>query len=546
MSRKVPVTLTNRMAVFTGPVPRLGAYWSFARPNYHFIARRYPYISPRISLLRNGVMPAGLFWATAEKIEKETDYEFIVTQELIPLRRSRTKPILSTGKYEWQNECADAMVDAGERGGGLIVNATGSGKTRIAAMFASRVKCPLLFVVDQLDLLEQAKDEIEEWTHEDVGYVGKSIFEPQRITVATIQTMHKHRDKRYFREWTDKLADGVVIIDEIHVQMARRNFDVVERIEPIAVYGLTATLQLNHKDVALRAYAISGPVIYRYGLQKGQESGVLSEGICASLKYTNVSYSKKRSGMRLEANTRKGNASLAVHPIPYQDNYRRKITENAERNALLEFLVRELRNRKYYTILLLNRVAHLKEMSHRLSDIPHRIVYGEKKVEERRGAVSKFEQGKVRVILSNRVFKKGINIKRLDAIIDGAAMKSQNDAQQKYGRGVRLHEHKLGLMYFDISDYDPNAIHTDAYNKQIDKFNKRMKSKVIRALTKRKMKKDPFHVATKSRLKALKNIGVPILKIQWESAESAVTQAENFLRTNLDLAGDRGRGEKGR
>lgn len=161
----------------------------------------------------------------------------------------------------------------------------------------------------------------------------------------------------------------------------------------------------------------------------------------------------------------------------YLEAYQERIVENPERNQMIADLVREGRSRGYHVIVLLERLRHLKLVSERLKGIPFRIAAGvaykgehqrwdEKKgklvriVEgesitsaQRQKMVKKFEDSKVRVILANKVFKKGISINRLDVIINGSASKSKDDALQCFGRGVRLHADKSGLLYFDIADY---------------------------------------------------------------------------------------------
>jgi len=167
-----------------------------------------------------------------------------------------------------------------------------------------------------------------------------------------------------------------------------------------------------------------------------------------------------------------------INRSAYMEAYQERIVENPERNQLIASLVREGRSRGYHVIVLLERLRHLKLVSLRLEGIPFRIVAGvdykgehqkwdEKKgklvrvvegekidVEKRQKITGKFEDSKVRVILANKVFKKGVNIKRVDVIINGGGMKSKDDALQAFGRGVRLHPDKGGLLYFDIADTD--------------------------------------------------------------------------------------------
>jgi superfamily II DNA or RNA helicase len=115
------------------------------------------------------------------------------------------------------------------------------------------------------------------------------------------------------------------------------------------------------------------------------------------------------------------------------------------------------------------------------------------------------------VIIASKVFKKGISINRLDLIIDAAGRKNREDAVQKFGRGVRRHKHKRGLIYLDISD-------TDYRDKERDE-------------------KNPLAKAARRRKKALKAAGINIHTYQWNHKSSAthlLRKAERWLKKELN------------
>lgn len=285
MAIKIRVLISNRTAALVKPYPyeALIPYWSYSVPGAKFAMRYRPGWDGRIKMLKWDELSSGLFRATKKQIEEELGIKFKVKRYGLKLPSIRGgKPIVS--KRYYQNECVDAMEDNGYCGG-LILSATGSGKTYMAAMYYSRVEGPHLFVVDQLDLLWQAKKEIESVLGEKVGFVGESKFKPRRVTIGTIQTMHRHRRDARFKLWTKDIQ--TTLIDEIHVMMNRRNFDVVSDIQPRAVFGLTATLQLTRKYVRTRAWALAGPVIYTFPVQKGMDENVLSRGIVMRVKFKN-------------------------------------------------------------------------------------------------------------------------------------------------------------------------------------------------------------------------------------------------------------------
>lgn len=436
-------------------------------------------------------MPAGLFWATRKEIEEAENLKFVV-QGALEKPPLRTENFLGSDRT-YQNDCVTAMLKTLRFGGGLVLGATGTGKTRTAAMFFSRIDGDVLFVVDQLVLMEQAIADLEESLNEEIGNVGDSEFNPKRITVATRQTMFLHQRKPKFRRWTDGLQ--VIIVDEIHEQMNHSNFSVIEAIQPYAVYGLTATLALKKKQVRLRAYSLCGPVIYTYPLKQGQAEGYLSHGIATRILYTNP-VTKEEQKL-----------------YGWTNLYSSKIVDNEERNWLVTELIKEGHAQGKYIIALVTRVKHLKRLSDRLKEIPHRIVSGtfkgrHIKVVDRIESKEKFEAGELRLLIANTVFKKGVNLKRVDMIVDADAGRSENDAVQKFGRGIRKHEDKLGLLYFDINDWD--TLNPDNW----------------------------FHIASRYRTRALQRAGVKVHKVYWNAgqttAKALLVNAEQWLKKHIE------------
>lgn len=501
MSRtKVHVALTNRFAFLIRPFPYddLIKYWSYSVPNFQFMKGRFPHWDGRVKMLKRDKMSAGLFRATYKEIEQKENIKFEIhkRREWVEIRKHGT--LKSTGEYEFQNDCADKMVESISKGGGLILNATGSGKTRIAAMFASRVKSDICFVVDQLVLLDQARDDMQKHLGEKIGYVGDSKFRLRRVTIATIQTLHTHRFTPEFRDWAQVV--DFVMIDEIHDQMNRRNFDVTNSFNPLAVFGLTATLALTKKPVRMKAWSLAGPVLYEYPLLKGMTEGVLARGYALLCTFNN----DVRELDAYDART----------------VYEKRLVENAERNHMICSLVKEANRRKKYVIVLAERIAHLEELSKRLraNGLKHRVVAGKFK----QGAITKdsrirskkrFESGDTRILLASKVFTKGVDIKRVDVIIDAAGLKSKNNAIQKFGRGIRKHDDKAGLIYIDIQD--------------VDRYDKGRKDKNWLAQ------------AAKSRKRALKKAGITMKEFTWRdhAARELFHKAEHWLGKEINTNG---------
>lgn len=412
---------------------------------------------------KNGRVPAGLYRAMKDDLEKKAKIKFKENEELAPVFFHRKGQLSKDKKWLFQNDCVKAMLENAEQGGGLILNATGTGKTKIAGMFFSWLEGNAVFIVDELTLLKQARKSLQETLGEKIGIVGESKFRPRRITVATIQTIHKYRHNPDFKKWTKQLS--VMIIDEVHIQLNKRNFQTTAAINPPAIFGLTATLAMKKDSVRMIAYSLCGPVVYKYPLKQGQADGVLDHGIIVQVKHNHPHETKHYR-------------SRAKSLKQYMEDYTELIVECDKRNQIVYDLVKEALKRKKYVVVLVERVAHIHEMSRLFRKFPHSLAFGHVAAKDRFAAVKSMNDGETNLIVANTVFKKGIDLSRLNVIIDAAAKKSAEDAIQKFGRGVRKHADKNGLIYFDIADEN-----------------------------------NRFEKAASKRKSAFKSVGVPIIKL---------------------------------
>jgi superfamily II DNA or RNA helicase len=486
----INVELFNRSAYFAGDFVKMiiaPRYFSFQPRNYRFMpayknGRWDGWI--RLFDRRYNKVSSGLFLSMKDEIEKNEGIEFRVQdfREYV-----RFKDIMPSDRV-YQVQCIRAMQR--ERSGGLILSATATGKTWIIGMYFKALKGSACFVVDEITLLYQAQKELEKVIGEEVGVVGNMEFTPERITVATIQTLHRHRENPRFGEWTGKLK--VIVIDEVHIALNRRNIDTIKAIKPVIVFGLTATLELQKDSVRLPAYALCGPPIFEYHQEEGTEEGFLAPSIVCSVKLV-------QEGL------------LAG----YQDEYKHLISESDVRNDCIVALVKEAHARGKHVVLIVERVRHLRRLSSLLESIAHRTVWGEKKVDYRLDAKKDFEKGDYRLIICNKVFKKGIDIKAIDCIIEASALSSKNDAIQKLGRGKRMKKGKDGLIYFDISDWSPPY----AQRRKSPDWNR-------------------FQKASKSRLSAFRERKVPIVEETWANdavrvLDSAEAKLARFCKAIL-------------
>lgn len=492
----ISVVLDHRYARFFAPKPALRAlraYWSFY-PSPFVLANSPKYQAwkeavqeaalegipaeevegwdGRISPFAYNRVPAGLFRATWKAVQEELGVRFVVKRTPGPtVHRKPSTMAPATGKYEFHNTCTRAMLAALPYGGGLILAATGAGKTALAARMFSHVDGYCLFISDQINLMEQNQRDIEKWIGEKVGLVGGGKRDIRHVTVATIQTLQTMLRRRRMDEDTWEWFNGlsVVFIDEFHEQLNKRTKEFLDTAKPAAVYGLSGSLRLTVKATRLDAHSIGGPVIYQYTLEQGVKSGVLTEGIALQLLFP--------------ARYLGNNAGLA---------YARNVLDNPLKMKTIKALAKLFHEDNHSAILFADRKYHVRQLCEAAKPTPHRRVDGDIDKAIRRKHYAEFDAGKVRLLVSSRVTKKGISINRVDIGVDCAEQADPDDTQQKYGRLTRVHEDKRTLLYIDFATSGPK-----------------------------------FHAAT--RANALRKLKVPVERRHVGTADEAITAVKEFL-----------------
>ncbi len=437
-------------------------------------------------LYRDG-LSTGLFLAAKQRLQDKFGMWFEVETDYAEVTRSGDE---TRSDRPYQNECVAAMLATPV--GGLVLGATGSGKTYTVGLYLRKIGDRAVFIIDELTLLFQAQEELEKILGEPVGMIGKGKWEPERVTVATVQTLYLHKGTARYRDWAAGM--GVTIIDELHLAMNRRNFAVVKALRAKVRFGLTATLQLQKKEVHLRANDVCGPTLFEYGLQQGVDEGYLSQGLIV-----------------MADSYHDGIPDMYIGLEGYREAYTAIVTENDNRNNRVVAIVTAAYEADHRIVLLCDRVPHVKELSRLLAKVPHRVVYGAVAAEKRRAACKDFDAGKLRLIIANRVFKKGIDIKTISFMVECSGSKDPNDSIQKYGRGVRRAPGKVGLVYVDMRDRQT------------------LEGKSLRY-------KNPFSLAASARARTYRKAGIALVRARVDvDAKKLVRMAGKQLSASIKL-----------
>jgi superfamily II DNA or RNA helicase len=483
---EITARVGNRATVIEYPYPDgIKEFFQFKPKGYHFSPKyKLGVWDGTINMMKGSRVGTGLFLAFRKEIEADLNIKFQIIDKRVRPKFLRLESISLPPDFEWmehQHECIRRMMKFSGHGG-IILNATGTGKTVTAGGYFKCLRGGGVFFVDELTLLQQAHDELELLLEEDVGIVGGGVFNPQRITVATLQTAHLHRLKKDFLGWFRTI--NVALFDELHLCINNRTKDLIQAIKPEACFGLTATLRLSDDQVRMNAYNLCGKEVYQYPYREAVDDDNLCPGVVVGLDILRTFKAED-----------------------YADSYDTRIVRSKTRNQLLEDVVREGIKRGKKILLLVDRPWHVELLSKRFADIDHEKAHGKIAKKRRLAAKERMEHGDLQLIIANTVFKKGINIKACDVVIDGASMLSGEDSVQKLGRAARKNPGKLGFIYFDVGDKRKGSIGGNVFRK-----------------------------STLSRRRALTKLGLPILTftndkdISWmyDKAEKKLAQVASI------------------
>lgn len=327
---------------------------------------------------------------------------------------------------------------------GVIVAPTGSGKTFIMAAISTYFPgYNITFVVHTKTLLLQTIKELQMFfPGEDIGQIGEGRRDYHtRISVAMIQTVHRDLKSQIPEKyknafvWAQKL--GVVFVDECHhinnLNGSYANF--LSKTMAPGRFGVTATLPTSEEgQLALEGYI--GRVIYEVKLDDLIQEGTLA---VPRLKIMKSPEYPELKDIRA-----------------YRQAYETGIVMNRSRNRLIlheaERLVRDERS----VLIIVTRREHGEQLiglaDKMFPDLSMIYIHGDTDGEAREMVRGAFNKKQFDVVIATVIWKEGVDIPTLGAIINAAGGKSEIATIQTLGRGLRTAPGKDEIMFLDFFD----------------------------------------------------------------------------------------------
>lgn len=359
---------------------------------------------------------------------------------------------------EYQTRAVNASV---ANGNGIVKAATGSGKTTIAARTIFALQSRTVFIVHTRDLLYQTIEVFSRmFPMETIGQIGDGVFNWCNITVATMQSLAilgdvkyetsrydedaspVREDKKYFqreelkkqfREWANTVA--VVMFDEVQLISSQTAFSVRFLFDRANwAFGYSAS-PWRDDGSDLMIEAAFGARICDITASELIDLGYLVQPIIEVKQVRNNTYSGKT----------------------YSEIYKSAIVDNALRNIqVITDAWNEYKNGRN-TLVLVTRIAHGELLERAFNDmnIPAKFISGKSRMKDRKSVIQDMRDGKRQIFIASTIADVGLDVPRLESIVEAGAGKSSVTALQRLGRIMRPFSNKSVCHFITYRDTAP-------------------------------------------------------------------------------------------
>lgn len=337
-------------------------------------------------------------------------------------------------------ESLDAERQLHNRHKNLIVAATGTGKTLLAAFDYKRLresnggKFNLLFIAHREQILRQSKDAFAA-VLKDSSFggllVGGAKPDSWNHVFASVQSLSSKGLSELPVDHFD-----MVVIDEFHHADAPTYRRIIEHFKPVELLGLTATPERSDGKRVQDEF-FEGRIAAELRLWEALDLQLLTPfnyfGIGDDTDYSGLNwsrggYDKSELSTLLTGNDARDRLVLR--------ELQRKISNLGEIRALV-FCVS------------VEHARHIKELFQR-AGINSDLVLGETQESERQVSISKLTSGDLQAVITVDVFNEGVDIPAVDTLIMLRPTESPVIFLQQLGRGLRLHDNKDVVNVFDF------------------------------------------------------------------------------------------------
>ncbi len=318
---------------------------------------------------------------------------------------------------------------------GLVVLPPGSGKTRIAAEDAKAINAKsILYVAHTHEILDVAESELCAAFGADnvIRHDKSSLKDLSLANLSTIQLLKQNINQ------LPKGAFDYVIIDEFHHAAAKSYRQLIDRLQPNFLLGLTATpFRTDRQDIL---ELCERNTIISFELRTGIESGILTPyhyfGCFDDIDYTKIHHNGIRYDIR--------------------DLERELLIPERDEAIIAKW--KELANDKpTIAFCCSHRHAQRAAKNFKKDDIPAEIYISDTPSSTRKSLLSKFRKGTLKILCVVDVLNEGADIPYIECLLFLRPTESSRIFYQQLGRGLRRYIGKSHCVAIDFIGNFKNA-----------------------------------------------------------------------------------------
>lgn len=309
---------------------------------------------------------------------------------------------------------------------GLVVMATGLGKTWLAAFDAAQFK-RVLFVAHRDEILTQALDTFRRVRPGATfgRFTGEEKKPNADVLFASIATLGRQTHLDRF----DRNAFDYIVIDEFHHASAGTYRRLIEYFTPQFLLGLTATPHRTDGDDLLALCQEN--LVFECNLIEGITLGLLSPfeyfGVPDTIDYANIPW----LGRRFDEEELTAAAA----------------TEARAQNALEQW--KERAGDRTIAFCVSQRHANFMRQFFTTAGVACAAVHSGADSDSRQGSLDRLADGSLKVVFAVDMFNEGVDLPSIDTVMMLRPTESAIIWLQQFGRGLRTSPGKERLTVID-------------------------------------------------------------------------------------------------
>jgi len=376
------------------------------RPNWDAKIHLYKKIKKSNS---DGKFLTGLFARVVSTVFKYTGIiPDVIDNRIVPEKTLDLK--WNDSNFIIRDYQSEVISSALAKGRGVLELCTGSGKTVIASKIIQEISVsPFIFYVLTKDLMYQAKDRLESSIIDlEVGIIGDGKCDIKDINVMTIQTAttayneNKGLNSELKKlDWEDDEIELLKTEDLSHVK--QRKDDIKKLIEDAkglffdeCHHSSSKTCQKTIEKSKKAYYVFGGSATPR----RSDNAEMMIEGLFGRNIGKITASDLIRRGFLVKPDiyyVKLKNPKVRVDN--YEDDYKKNIMENEERNNIIASIANRLKDQDYNTLILIQRIEHGNLLNEK---IPGSVfIHGKTPQKIRSQSLEDLYCGKIKVLIGS-------------------------------------------------------------------------------------------------------------------------------------------------